>query len=113
MRLLLNSLKQAREEFEKGNLRQASEKIWSACALAVKAYAYWKEKKQLTSHRELWKYKDIVAKDLGDWVRATFRQANLMHINFHEGWATREDVEDSLREVEKLVETIAKVLEKT
>jgi len=35
-----------------------------------------------------------------------------MHINFYEGFATREDVEDAFREVEKLINVIAQVLKK-
>ena len=33
-----------------------------------------------------------------------------MHRNFYENLATREDVEDALREVEKLVETVERLL---
>jgi len=46
-------------------------------------------------------------------VRAVFRQADSMHKNFYEGLATREDVEDSLKEVEKLVTTINKLIKKS
>jgi len=34
-----------------------------------------------------------------------------MHKNFYEDVATREDVEDTLKDVEKLVTTIAKALQ--
>jgi HEPN domain-containing protein len=43
-------LRQAREELEKGNFRQAAEKIWGAAALAVKAYAGWRKGRRLSSH---------------------------------------------------------------
>jgi len=33
-------LRQAREELEGGNVRQAAEKVWGAVALTVKAYAW-------------------------------------------------------------------------
>jgi len=46
-------------------------------------------------------------------VRAVFRQADSMHKNFYEGLATREDVEDSLKEVEKLVTAINKLIKKS
>jgi len=103
---------QAREELEKGDLRQASEKIWGACALAIKAHALARKGLRLESHRDLWLYKNEMAKELGDWVRAVFRQADSMHKNFYEGLATREDVEDSLKEVEKLVTAISRLVEK-
>ncbi len=101
-------LEQAREELMKGNLRQASEKIWGACALAIKAHALAKRGMKLESHRDLWMYKNEVAKELGDWVRITFKLADSMHKNFYENLATKEDVEDVIKEVEKLVEKVTK-----
>ena len=99
-------LRQAREELERGDLRQASEKVWGACALAIKAHALARKGVRLESHGELWVYKNEVARELGDWVRIAFKLADSMHKNFYEGLATREDVEDALREVEKLVESV-------
>jgi len=57
-------------------------------------------------------YKNEVARELRDWVRAAFLKADSMHKNFYEGLATREDVEDSLREVEKLVSAISEHIER-
>ncbi len=105
-------IKQAREELEKGDLRQASEKIWGACALAIKAHALARRRRRLESHRDLWLYKNEVAKELGDWVRTVFLEADSMHRNFYEGLATREDVENALREVERLVSAISECIEK-
>ncbi len=102
---------QAKEELEKGDLRQACEKIWGACALAIKAYVLARKKQELKSHKDLWIYKDEVVRELGEWVRTAFLKADSMHKNFYEGLATREDVEDSLKEVEKLVITVSKALE--
>jgi len=96
----------AREELEKGDLRQASEKIWGACALAIKAHALARKGRRLESHRELWIYKNDVARELGEWVKAVFRQADSMHKNFYEGLATREDVEETLEEVKRLVAAV-------
>jgi len=36
-------VEQAEKELRSGNVRQAAERVWGAAALAVKAYAYWKE----------------------------------------------------------------------
>ena len=105
-------LEQAREELEKGDLRQASEKIWGACALAVKAHALTRRRVKLESHRDLWMYKNEVARELGEWIRVVFRQADSMHRNFYENLATREDVEDVLKEVGKLVAAIMEVMRK-
>lgn len=105
-------LNQARKEFEKSNLRQASEKIWGAAALAIKAYALFKYNKRLTSHRELWEYEEKLAKEIGEWIDDAWRHASSMHINFYENWALKEHVERSLVKVEKLVSTVAKTISK-
>ena len=97
-------LAEARRELERGNIRQAAEKIWGAAALAVKAYALWKEGKRLISHRELWEYKSVVAGELGGWVLDAWAHANSMHMCFYEGWCTRGDVEEALARVGRLVE---------
>lgn len=105
-------LGQAREELKKDNIRQTAEKIWGAIALAIKAYAWWKESKRLTSHRELWGYKDVVVEDLGKWVRDSWNAGTSMHTCFYENWCTRKDVEENLEKVEKLVKEIeAKIRE--
>ncbi len=99
-------LEEAREELERGNVRQAAEKLWGAAALAVKAYAYWKEGRRLTSHSELWEYKSKVAEDIGKWVYSSWNAGQAMHTCFYEGWCRRDDVENALEEVEKLVKTV-------
>ena len=101
-------IEQAEEEIKKENLRQASEKVWDACALAVKAHALAKKGARLESHRDLWVYKNEIAKEIGDWVRIVFKLADSMHKNFYENLATREDVEDVLKEVKKLVKSITR-----
>ena len=99
-------LRGAREELERGNVRQAAEKVWGAAALAVKAYALWKDGRRLMSHSEFWEYKSIVAEELGRWVRVAFQQASSMHTCFYEGLCDRGDVEEALEAVEKLVEEV-------
>ena len=101
-------VEEAWEELKKGNVRQAAEKTWGAAALAVKAYAYWKEGRRLTSHRELWMYTDIIAKEFGEWVNDAWNQAGGMHICFYEGWCSRSHVEAALKQVSRLVDEIAR-----
>jgi len=100
-------LSEAREELEKGNVRQAADKVWGAAALAVKAYAFWKEGRRLTSHGELWEYKSIMAEELGRWVKESWFAASSMHTCFYEGWCDGGDVEEALRAVERLVKAVA------
>ena len=99
-------LTEARKKLEKGNVRQATEKVWGSAALAVKAYASWKDGKRLTSHKELWKYKRKLEEELGDWVYDAWMAANGMHTCFYEDWCTEKDVEEALTRVKKLVEEI-------
>jgi len=47
----------------------------------------------------------------GGGVRTAILKADSMHRNFYEGLATREDVENSLREVERLVSAIGERVE--
>ncbi len=109
-KVAIELIKQAKEELRKDNLRQASEKIWGAAALSIKAHAYLREGKRLSSHRELWKYKDEVVKELGEWVRNAWAHASSMHVCFYEGWCTKRDVEASLKSVEKLVKATAEIV---
>ena len=99
-------LAEARKELGRGDLRQAAEKVWGAAALAVKAYAAWREGRRLNSHSELWEYKRVLEGELGGWVYDAWMAANGMHTCFYEGWCTKEDVEEALARVEKLVKEI-------
>ena len=100
-------LQEAREELGKGNVRQAAEKLWGAATLTVKAYAYWRDGKRLTSHGELWEYKRKLIKELGKWVHDSWANATEMHICFYEGWCSKEDIENALEAIEKLVREVA------
>jgi hypothetical protein len=99
-------LEQAKKELGSGDLRQASEKIWGAAALAVKAHAYARERRRLASHSELWQHNSRIVEELGDWVNDAWNAANAMHINFYEGWADARSVERALGWVERFVEAL-------
>ncbi len=103
-------LERAREEAEMGEVRQAAEKLWGSASLAIKAFAAWREGRRLTSHGELWEYRRVVERELGDWVYDAWMAANGMHTCFHEGWCNAEDVKRALERVEKLVHEVARRL---
>ena len=105
-------LKEAEEELHKGDLRQASEKMWGAAALAVKAAAYLLEGRRLRSHSEIREYVvKLAGEKLRDEdVRRLFQVATSMHINFYENWAPREEVEGSLRDVREFLDKIAAII---
>ncbi len=98
----------AKEELRGGNVGRATEKLWGATALAVKAYAWCRGERKLTSHGELWRYVDVVTKEFGDWVRDSFYAGYAMHTCFYEGWCTEESVKASLTRVEKLVKELSR-----
>ena len=106
-------LEQAREELGKGDVRQAAEKLWGATALAVKAYAEWKENRRLASHGELWEYSRKLIEDLGEWVYDSWMAASGMHTCFYEGWCTDKHVEEAVKRVEKLVGEVEKRISKS
>ncbi len=99
-------LGQAQEELRRGDVRQAAEKIWGATALAIKAYAWWREGRRLTTHGELWQYIDKMAGELGEWIRDAFHAGHAMHTCFYEGWCSQNSVKASMERVEKLVREI-------
>lgn len=97
-------LEEAREELGRGNVRQAAEKLWGAAALAVRAYAEWREGKRLTSHGELWEYTKRMIDEIGEWVYDAWMTATGMHACFYEAWCTQMHVEEALKRIERLVE---------
>ena len=103
-------LGEAGEELDKGNVRQAAEKLWGAAALVVKAYAYWRDGKRLSSHGELWEYKRRLEEELGDWVSDAWAQANAMHVCFYEGWCAEKDAKNAYKRIEKLVKEVASLI---
>lgn len=93
----------ARAELEKGDLLQASEKLWGAAAQMVKAVA---ERRGWThdSHRSLSEVVNRLAQETGDrTLRASFQIAQSLHFNFYEGVHPREFIEDSIGTVEEFL----------
>ena len=90
--------KQAEEELAKGDLKQASEKLWGSAALAVKAVAYGREGRRLTGQGEPWEYVNRLIEETGDEeLGSLWRTAISMHVNFYEGWAPGEEIERALK----------------
>ncbi|BEP17304.1 PaREP1 family protein [Pyrofollis japonicus] len=106
-------LEQALQELAKGDTRQAVEKTWGAAALAIKAYAEWRDGIRITSHRELWEYRRTIEKELGDWVYDAWMAANGMHTCFYEGWCSAEDVREAIKRVRRLVDEVASRIKKS
>ena len=105
-------LEEAREELGRSNVRQAAEKLRGAAALAIKAYAFWREGKRLASHGELWEWKRRLGEELGEWVHDSWASATEMHVCFYEGWCGGKDVENAYKRIEKLVKEVATLVKK-
>ena len=101
-----DSLTKAKAYLEQDDLLQASEKGWGAAAQMVKCIAEsrgWRHE----GHRELYQVVGRLSEENGDpEMRTLFRLAGDLHVNFYEGWLTREMVEDGLAQVAELTQRL-------
>ena len=103
-------LAQARRELTIGDVRQASEKGWGAAAWMLKAIAEqrgWEHGK----HRHLSRVASRLRAETGDrdiyrWYQVT----DALHGNFYEDETAPEDIDDSLNDVEWLLDKLEPVL---
>ena len=104
-------LAQAREELDRGELAQASEKGWGAAAQMVKSVAErrgWEH----NGHASLFQVIRRLTDDTGDTqLVRLFQIANSLHINFYENWLPSQSVGDSIEAVAELVEKLETFLE--
>ena len=97
---------QAQEEFDRGDMLQASEKAWGAAAQAVKATAEQRGWEHNT-HARLFESVKKVSQETGDAeLHDLFHVANSLHQNFHEGWQTEDFVQRGILRVKILVERL-------
>ena len=102
--LSLRLLRQAQDEFDKGDRLQASEKAWGAAAHAIKAAAerrVWNH----NNHGLLFAVASQIADDAGDpELRTLFSIASSLHQNFYEDWQPDISVQEGIDSVRRLVE---------
>ncbi|MEW6482954.1 MAG: PaREP1 family protein [bacterium] len=83
---------QGDKEIKNGDLRQAGEKYWGAATQILKAYCEMKGWPH-DGHAKLFQDVGEISKELGDQkIREQFGLAGMLHINFYEGWLTKDDV---------------------
>ena len=96
-------LEQSGQEFQKGDVVQASEKSWGAAAHAVKAISEsrgWRHE----GHGDLFRAASRISSELAQpRVWELFHVASANHKNFYEGWLEDEDVEKGLEAVRELL----------
>ena len=97
----------ADEEFEKGDMLQASEKAWGAVAHYVKSVAKargWPD----GSHRDIWdnarRLLDLTPDPNGN--RRKFALVNVLHVNFYEDDLDPKDVELGIRDARTLIDAM-------
>jgi len=104
-------LREAEELLLKGDGVQASEKLWGASALIVKAAA-GKEGIELKTHSDLWNYVTKLSSKLEDpELLRLFAAANYLHQNFYENVMTLEGVRASAEATKQFIEKVEKLLE--
>ena len=105
-----HTLSQAREELDKGNLLQASEKAWCAAAYAVKAVA---EQRRWLNEAD-WKLRriaSIISDELDDQeILHCYDTTRNAHFNFYRHEYDARDVEQSIVAAAYLVERLDTVL---
>ena len=93
-----------------GDVRQASEKGWGAAALMLKAIAEqrgWEHGK----HRHLSRVASRLRVETGDRdIYRWYQVADARHGNFYEDETAPEDIDDSLNDVERLLDKLEPVL---
>ena len=92
-------IRQAEEEFQKGDFTQASEKAWGAAALAVKSVA---ARRGWSHHRHdlLYAVSDQIADEMErPELARLFRSISTLHTNFYEDWIAVTVVRDGIEEV--------------
>ena len=98
---------QAEEEFQEGDLAQASDKAWGAADLALKSIAEqrgWNHYK----HGLLYDISGQIADELGrPELRARFRSANAMHQNYYEDWMAADEVRDGIEDAKTYLRELA------
>ncbi|MFQ6120835.1 MAG: PaREP1 family protein [Methanosarcinales archaeon] len=102
-------LKDAKEFMSKGDLVQASEKLWGATALKVKMVAA-KRGLKLEKHGSMWSFisKLSIESEDEDIVRF-FNTANALHKNFYENEMDQRALEISAKDIEKLIEKLKRI----
>ncbi len=97
-------LAQAHEELAKGDLQQASEKVWGAASQMVKAIAQergWRHR----SHGHLRDAINALRSDTGDDdLEIQFGAGENLHQNFYENWYSADSIALRLRLVEQFVD---------
>jgi hypothetical protein len=100
---------EAKEFLARGDLVQASEKLWGAAALAVKMAAA-KRGLKLEKHGSIWEFVSRLSRESEDRdIVRFFHIANSLHRNFYEAQMNKEALEIATQDVEKFIAKLREV----
>jgi uncharacterized protein (UPF0332 family) len=107
-RLSEKYLKEADDLLAKGDYVQASEKLWGAAALMVKAVAASRGV-SISSHGELFSFvRRLGEEERNPELRRLFSVASTLHQNFCEGWLREDVIKEYSEDVKQLVAELRK-----
>ena len=110
MKLSEKYLKDADELLAKKDYIQASEKMWGAAALMVKAVAASRGI-TILSHGELFSFvRKLGEEENKPELRRLFSVANTLHQNFYENWLNEEVVKEYAEDVKQFVAELKKLI---
>ena len=100
-------LQHAEEQFQLGDMPQASEKAWGAVAHYLKSIAKrrrWRNR----SHRDLSRVVIRLANESRDpdRIKILFYSANSLHSNFYEDWLEDELLRDGIEHCRELIDKL-------
>jgi hypothetical protein len=103
-------LRDAEELLARGDLVQASEKLWGSATLMVKAVAASRGV-LVSSYGELFSYVRRLGEELGNpELRRLFSVASTLHQNFYENWLSGDVVREYAEDVKQLVGELKKLV---
>ncbi|MCR6668677.1 MAG: PaREP1 family protein [archaeon YNP-WB-040] len=108
-RLSEKYLREADDLLAKKDHVQASEKLWGAAALMVKAVAASKGI-SISSHGELFSFVRRLGEEENPELRRLFSVASTLHQNFYENWLSGDVVREYSEDVKQLVAELKKLI---
>ncbi len=103
-------LADAEELVRKGDLPQASEKLWGAFAEMVKAVTA-RRGTPLGTHRSVAEFVSVLHREHPGWrLMDAFKHAESLHVNFYEDHLPADHVRESGKAVRKAVENLRPLL---
>ena len=105
----LRLIRQADDEFEKGDLIQASEKAWGAASQSLKAAAALRGL-QHTNHWEVRLVARQLVNETGQVrIGELFRSGESLHANFYEAWMPEGEVRESIDNMKEMVDLLERI----